>query len=201
MKISYNWLKKLVDFDLTPQDLAKLLTSIGVETSVVSSPSWTNVITGKVLEKQKHPDADKLSVCTVSDGENTMSIVCGAANVDAGQIVPLAKIDAELPGGFKIKRSKIRGIESEGMICSEQELGLKESSEGIMVLDENTEIGIPLEKALGEIDSILEIEITTNRGDCLSHLGIAREIGAKLKNPVFAFYQNSRYIIIEYSES
>lgn len=181
MKISYNWLKKLVDFDLTPQDLAKLLTSIGVETSVVSSPSWTNVITGKVLEKQKHPDADKLSVCTVSDGENTMSIVCGAANVDAGQIVPLAKIDAELPAGFKIKRSKIRGIESEGMICSEQELGLKESSEGIMVLDENTEIGIPLEKALGEIDSILEIEITTNRGDCLSHLGIAREIGAKLK--------------------
>lgn len=181
MKISYNWLKKLVDFDLAPQDLAAVLTSIGVETSVISSPSWTNVITVKVLEKQKHPDADKLSLCIVSDGENTMRIVCGAANVAEGQIVPLAKIGAVLPGGFEIKKSKIRGIESEGMICSEEELGLKEKSEGIFVLDENTEVGIPLEKALGEIDSILEIEITTNRGDCLSHLGVAREIGAKLR--------------------
>lgn len=182
MNISYNWLKKFVDFDLSPQELAEMLTSIGVETSVISSGrEWTNIITAKVLEKQKHPNADKLSLCTVSDGVNNYSVVCGAANVDAGQIVPLAKIGATLPGGFEIKRSKIRGVESEGMICSEEELGLKEKSEGILVLDENTEIGIPFEDTLGEADSILQIEITTNRGDCLSHLGVAREIGAKLK--------------------
>ncbi len=182
MKISYNWLKKFVDFDLSPQELAKALTSIGVETSVVSSGcAWSGVITAKVLEKQKHPNADKLSLCSVSDGKNTYSVVCGAANVEAGQTIPLAVIGAVLPGGFEIKRSKIRGVESEGMICSEQELGLKEKSEGILVLDENTEIGSPLEAVLGELDSILEIEITTNRGDCLSHLGVAREIGAKLR--------------------
>lgn len=182
MKISYNWLKKFVDFEMNPQDLARTLTFIGVETSVVSSGcNWNNVITVKVNDVQKHPNADKLSLCSVTDGASTYSIVCGAANIAAGQTVPLARIGAVLPGGFEIKKSKIRGVESEGMICSEQELGLKEKSEGILVLDENTEIGIALENALGETDTILEIEITTNRGDCLSHLGVAREIGAKLR--------------------
>ncbi|MDR1696266.1 MAG: phenylalanine--tRNA ligase subunit beta [Endomicrobium sp.] len=181
MKVSYNWLKKFVDFDLSPEALCSMLTSIGVETSVVSGGgAWTDVITAKVLTKEKHPNADKLSLCTLTDGINNYSVVCGAKNVEAGQIVPLAKIGAVLPGGFQIKKSKIRNVESEGMICSEQELGLKESSEGILVLDENTEIGVPLERVL-ESDSVLNVEITTNRGDCLSHLGVAREIGAKLK--------------------
>ena len=186
MKISYNWLKKIIDFDLTPQELAKTLTFIGIETTVVSSGgNWSNVVTAKVLEKGKHPDADKLSLCKLTDGTHEYSVVCGAANVDAGQIVPLAKIGAILPGNFKIKASKIRGVDSQGMICSEKELGLAEESEGILVLSENTKIGLPLEKALGETDAILEIEATTNRGDCLSHLGVAREIGAKLrKTPV-----------------
>lgn len=186
MKISYNWLKKFVDFDLNPQELAKMLTLIGVETYVVSEGGkWSGVVTAKVLDKQKHPDADKLSLCRLTDGANSYSVVCGAPNVDAGQIVPLAKIGAVLPGDFKIKPAKIRGVDSEGMICSQQELGLSQESSGIMVLDENTAVGIPLEKALGNTDSILEIEITTNRGDCLSHLGVAREIGAKLrKTPV-----------------
>ena len=186
MKISYNWLKKFVDFDLNPQELAKMLTLIGVETYVVSEgENWSGVVTAKVLDKQKHPDADKLSLCRLTDGANSYSVVCGAPNVDAGQIVPLAKIGAVLPGDFKIKPAKIRGVDSEGMICSQQELGLSQESSGIMVLDENTAVGIPLEKALGNTDSILEIEITTNRGDCLSHLGVAREIGAKLrKTPV-----------------
>lgn len=186
MKISYNWLKKFIDFDLTPQELAKTLTLIGVETYVISSGgNWSGVVAAKVLEKQKHPDADKLSLCKLTDGTDTYSVVCGAPNVAAGQIVPLAKIGAVLPGDFKIKASKIRGIDSEGMICSEKELGLSQESEGIMVLGEDTELGLPLEKALGDIDAVLEIEVTTNRGDCLSHLGVAREIGAKLrKTPV-----------------
>ncbi|MDR1196245.1 MAG: phenylalanine--tRNA ligase subunit beta [Endomicrobium sp.] len=185
MKISYNLLKKFVDFDLSPQELSKMLTLIGVETYVLSEQGqWSGVITAKVLEKEKHPNADKLSLCKLTDGANFYSVVCGAPNVAAGQTVPLAVVGAVLPGDFKIKQSKIRGTDSEGMICSERELGLAEESAGIMVLEENTELGVPLEKVL-DIDSILEVEITTNRGDCLSHLGVAREIGAKLrKTPI-----------------
>jgi phenylalanyl-tRNA synthetase beta chain len=185
MKISYNLLKEFVDFELSPKELASLLTSIGIEASVISQGcGWTNVVTAKVLNVQKHPSADKLSLCKVSDGTKEYSIVCGSKNIALGQTVPLAKIGAVLPGNFEIKKSKIRGVESEGMICSQKELGVKEELEGIFVLDDKTKIGVPLEDVLGEIDSILEIEITTNRGDCLSHLGIAREIGAKLRKLV-----------------
>jgi phenylalanyl-tRNA synthetase beta chain len=186
MKASYNWLKKFVDFDLPPDDIARLLTSIGVETSVLSlGLGFSGVVSAKVLDVQKHPNADKLHLCSVTDGTNDYSVVCGAPNVAAGQTVALSKIGAVLPGNIEIKKSKIRGVESEGMLCSESELGLKEKSEGIFVLPENAPLGVPLEKILGENDSILEIEITTNRGDVLSHLGIAREIGAKLKkNPI-----------------
>jgi phenylalanyl-tRNA synthetase beta chain len=180
MKVSYNLLKEFVDFDLTPKEITSMLTSIGIEASVVSQGcNWTSVVTAKILDIQKHPKADKLSLCKVSDGVNDYSIVCGAKNIASGQVVPLAKIGAVLPGDFEIKKSKIRGIESEGMLCSEKELGLKES-DGIFILDSKTKIGLPLENILEDNDSVLDIEITTNRGDCLSHLGIAREIGAKL---------------------
>jgi phenylalanyl-tRNA synthetase beta chain len=182
MKLSYNWLKKFVDFELSPQELASMLISVGIETSVVvAGCDWSNVVTAKVLEVLKHPGAEKLSLCSVSDGSKDYSIVCGAENIAVGQIVPLAKIDAVLPGNFKISRSKIRGTVSEGMICSEADLGLKKESDGILILDKNTKTGVALESVLGRFDSILEIEITTNRGDCLSHLGVAREIGAKLR--------------------
>jgi phenylalanyl-tRNA synthetase beta chain len=185
MKILYNLLKKFVDFEARPRDLASMLTSIGIESYVVSQGcAWTGVVTAKVLDVQKHHAADKLFLCRVSDGNKEYSIVCGAKNIALGQIVPLAKIGAILPGNFEIKKSKIRGVNSEGMICSEKELGLKEESEGIFVLDKKTEIGLPFEKIFDDKDPILEIEITTNRGDCLSHLGIAREIGAKLRKVV-----------------
>jgi phenylalanyl-tRNA synthetase beta chain len=181
MKLSYNWLKKFVDFELSPQELASMLVSVGIETSVVTTRcDWSNVITVKVLEVLKHPGANRLSLCRVNDGSKDYSIVCDAENIAAGQIVPLAKIDAVLPGNFKINRSKIRGTVSEGMICSEADLGLKKESDGILILDKNTKTGVALESVLGRLDSILEIEINTNRGDCLSHLGVAREIGAKL---------------------
>ncbi len=182
MKLSYNWLKKFVDFELSPQELASMLISVGIETSVVvAGCDWSNVVTVKVLEVLKHPGADRLSLCRVNDGSKDYSIVCGAENVAAGQIVPLAKIGTVLPGNFKINRSKIRGTVSEGMICSEADLGLKKESDGILILDKNTKMGVALESVLGRLDSILEIEITTNRGDCLSYLGVAREIGAKLR--------------------
>jgi phenylalanyl-tRNA synthetase beta chain len=180
MKVSYNLLKEFVDFDLTPKEIASLLTSIGIEASIVfQGCNWTNVVTAKILDIQKHPKADKLSLCKVSDGVSDYSIVCGARNIASGQVVPLAKIGAVLPRNFEIKKSKIRGIESEGMLCSEKELGLKES-DGIFILDSKAKIGVPLENILKDNNSVLEIEITTNRGDCLSHLGLAREIGAKL---------------------
>ncbi|MGA2091205.1 MAG: phenylalanine--tRNA ligase subunit beta [Endomicrobiales bacterium] len=185
MKISYKWLKEFVDFDLTPAELCDTLLFLGLETKIISSVgNWTGVITAKVVNKQKHPQADKLSLCTVDTGTNTYAIVCGAANVEAGQIIALAAIGAELPGNFIIKNAKIRGVESQGMICSESELGLAAQSAGIMVLPESTPLGKPLESVLGDGDTILEVEITTNRGDCLSHWGIAREIAAKLATQV-----------------
>jgi len=185
MRISYNWLKELVDFDIEPQDLCKMLTFLGVETTVVGGgTNWSGVITAKVLDKQKHPNSDHLSICKVNDGTKDYQIVCGAPNVAAGQIVPLSLIGAVLPGNFVIKASKIRGVSSEGMICSKEELGLEEKSDGIMVLDEKTPLGKKLEDVLDKQDTILEIEITTNRGDCLSHWGVAREIAAKLQKIV-----------------
>ena len=185
MKISYNWLKELVDFDMEPQDLCKMLTFLGVETTVVGGgTNWSGVITAKVLDRQKHPNSDHLSICKVNDGTKDYQIVCGAPNVAAGQTIPLALIGAVLPGDFTIKASKIRGVSSEGMICSKEELGLEEKSDGIMVLDEKTPLGKKLEDVLDKQDTILEIEITTNRGDCLSHWGVAREIAAKLQKIV-----------------
>ncbi|MDR1417825.1 MAG: phenylalanine--tRNA ligase subunit beta [Endomicrobium sp.] len=185
MKVSYNLLKSFVNFNLSPKELSDMLTPIGIETSVVSSAcGWTNVVTAKILDIQKHPEADKLSLCKVSDGLNEYKIVCGAENITVGQIVPLAKIGAILPENFHIKKSKIRGIESEGMLCSKKELGLSEESGSIYILDNKTNLGLALENVLENVDSVLNVEITTNRGDVLSHLGVAREIGAKLKKIV-----------------
>ncbi len=185
MKLSYNWLKELVKFDLKPEELANVLTNQGLETGIASQTgAWTNVVTAKVLQTEKHPNADKLRLCTLTDGTAQYSLVCGAANVAAGQTVALAKLGAVLPGDFKIERRKIRGVESEGMICSEKELGMAEESEGIMVLPEGTPLGRLLEELTGGVDTILNVEITTNRADCLSHWGIAREIAAHVRENV-----------------
>jgi phenylalanyl-tRNA synthetase beta chain len=185
MKVSYHLLKSFVNFDLDPKELASTLTSIGIESSVVTNTcNWTDVVTAKIVDIQKHPQADKLSLCKVNDGTKEYSIVCGAKNISVGQVVPLAKIGAILPDNFKIKKSKIRGIESEGMLCSKKDLGLTRDSEGIYILDDKTKIGVALDDVLGDTDSVLDVEITTNRGDVLSHLGVSREIGAKLKKIV-----------------
>jgi phenylalanyl-tRNA synthetase beta chain len=182
MKVSYNWLKKFVDFNLSPYELAELLVSVGIESFVVpDNYDWRGVVAAKVLKvRRKCQGTSKLFLCKVSDGLEEYSIVCRAKNIAVGQIVPLAKVGAVLPGNFKIKKSRIKGLVSEGMICSEFDLGLKEKSEGILVLTEGTKVGVGLENILRKIDSIIEVEIPTNRGDCLSYLGISREIAAKL---------------------
>ena len=181
MKVTYNWLKDFVDFDLSPDKLADLLTMLGLEVEGMESlgGGMDDVVVAVVEEKAQHPNADKLSLCRVNDGGQILSVVCGAQNFKSGDKVALARIGAVLPGDFKIKRSKIRGEESFGMLCSEKELGLADDSEGIMVLPDELPLGIPLFDALGLKDTVFEIGLTPNRADCLSVIGIAREIAAK----------------------
>lgn len=194
MRVSYQWLSEYVDLsDTTPQQLAELLTRSGIEVEAVEPRNLgvENVVIGYVKERRQHPDADRLSVCIVDVGQQEdLQIVCGAANVAAGQKVPVALPGAKLPGGVKIKRAKLRGVESQGMICSAKELGLndkllaKDQQEGIMVLPDEAEIGADAVRYLGLDDYVLELGLTPNRSDCLSMLGVAYETAAILGRPV-----------------
>lgn len=192
MKIPFSWLKEWIPWAESADQIAKLLTNGGIEVERVHKigPLFKGVVIGKLLKVNKHPNADKLSLCDVDVGTEQLKIVCGAKNVYDGAIVPVAKIGAILPNNFKISQAKLRGVESYGMICSEKELALADISEGIYLLDKafpkkNFVIGESLEKALSmEQDEILEISITPNRGDCLSVRGIARE-AALLKGEPF----------------
>lgn len=186
MKVTYNWLKEIVDFDLSPEQLADLLTMLGLEVEGMekSGSGMDDVVVAVVEDKRQHPNADKLSLCRVNNGVEVLDVVCGAQNFKAGDKVALAQIGATLPGDFRIKRSKIRGEESCGMLCSEKELGLAEESAGIMVLPTDLSLGQPVFAALGLKDTFFEIGLTPNRADCLSVIGIAREIAAKLGKKV-----------------
>lgn len=182
MNVTYNWLKEFVDFDETPDELAALLTMLGLEVESMEKlgAGLDDVVVALVEEKRQHPNADKLSVCRVNNGTEILDVVCGAQNFKQGDTVALARIGAVLPGDFKIKRSKIRGEESCGMLCSEKELGLAEESAGIIVLPPAiAPLGTPLFSALGLKDTVFEIGLTPNRSDCLSAIGIARDIAAK----------------------
>ena len=196
MIVTYNWLKEFVDFDLSPDALAELLTMIGLEVEGVQKigADLDEVVVAIVREKAQHPNADKLSLCQVDNGKEVLTIVCGAQNFKAGDTVALAQIGAVLPGDFRIKRSKIRGAESFGMLCSEKELGLADESEGIMILPSDLPLGAPAFEALGLKDVIFEIGLTPNRADCLSMIGIAREIaamlGQKVKYPSYDVMEN-----------
>ncbi len=182
MKVTYNWLKEFVDFDLSPETLSDVLTMLGLEVEGMEKQGcgMDDVVVARVEEKRQHPNADKLSLCRVNNGSAVLDVVCGAQNFKQGDTVALAQIGAILPGDFKIKRSKIRGEESCGMLCSEKELGLAVESAGIMVLSPGLSLGTPVFEALGLKDTLLEIGLTPNRADCLSVAGIAREIAAKL---------------------
>ena len=191
MKISLNWLKEYVDFDLSKikiEELTHKLAVLGFEAESVEKISRTfdKIVIGKVLAKSQHPNADKLSICSVDVGDietGNLQIVCGAPNVDAGQTVPVARIGA-IVGDTKMKKSKIRGEESFGMICAEDELGLSDNHEGIMVLDDSYSAGTPLKELYGYEDYIFDIEVTPNRPDVMGHLGFARE---------FAFIINKHF--------
>lgn len=194
MNVSYKWLSEYIDLSgYNGEQLAELMTSGGIEIDIVENrdKGVTGVVVGHVVEREKHPDADKLSVCKVNVGqEELLQIVCGAKNVAAGQLVPVATIGAKLPGDFAIKRAKLRGVESQGMICSAKELGLndkllpKEQQEGILVLPEGTPVGAPILDVLAIADEVLELDLTPNRSDCLSMLGVAYEVAALTGRPV-----------------
>lgn len=181
MKFSEQWLREWVKTDISSSDLQHKLTLSGLEVDSVTPVAgvFTDIVVGFVQSKEKHPDADKLSVCMVDLGEGEpVQIVCGAQNVAANMKVPVAKIGAVLGGDFKIKKSKLRGVISNGMICSESELGLAETSDGIMPLPEDAPIGQDIRAYLQLDDNCIDIDLTPNRGDCLSIAGIARETAA-----------------------
>jgi len=180
MKVSLNWLNDYLDVSGTAEEISDRLTALGLEASFENrGKSFTDVVLGKVVKCGPHPNADKLSVCEVDVGDNdNYSIVCGAPNVKEGIYVPVAKVGATLNNGdFKIKQAKLRGVESHGMICSERELSISDEHEGIMILDTKVDVGTPIEEILTfKEDTLFEIDLTPNRGDCLSHLGVAREL-------------------------
>jgi len=180
MKFSVNWLREFVDLPRNPEEIAELLTRTGVETKNIETrgAKIDKVIVSQVTASSRHPNADRLTVCEVNDGSGTKrQIVCGATNYKVGDKVPLALPGAKLPNGTEIRKSKLRGVESEGMLCSAIELGLGQDASGLLILSPEAKIGAPISD-LFPGDTILDVEITPNRGDLLSHFGLAREIAA-----------------------
>ncbi len=194
MKISLNWLNEFVDvsdFFESPQNLADLLTKAGLEVEELEdlARQFKNVVIGSIIEKSKHPQADRLSFCQVSTGDGVVhEIVCGATNHQTGDCVVVALPGAILPGEFEIKKSKIRGVESSGMLCSYAELGLEieneEKSEGIIILPKDVVVGQSYSEYMGFNDIVFDLKVTPNRSDCLSHFGLAREISSLLARPL-----------------
>src|SRR6266581_291109 len=188
MKFSVNWLREFVDLPEKPEDIADLLTRAGIETKNIETrgANIDKVIVSQITASSRHPNADRLTVCEVDEGSGMKrQIVCGATNYKFGDKVPLALPGAKLPNGTEIRNSKLRGVESEGMLCSPIEIGLGEDASGLLILSPDAKIGAPIGD-LFPADTILDVEITPNRGDLLSHFGLAREIaalsGKKLKS-------------------
>ncbi len=187
MKFTTNWLKEYVDTkDLTPEALAEHLTMLGLEVDAVTPlfPGLSSIRTAKVLSVKTHPNADKLQLCEVAVGTETFSIVCGAPNVRKDLVTAIALVGTVMPDGMKIKASKVRGVKSFGMLCSEQELGLSDTHDGIMELPAETPHGQPILTALGLDDLLVEVDLTPNRPDCASVIGIAREVSGITRTPL-----------------
>ncbi|MGE4488988.1 MAG: phenylalanine--tRNA ligase subunit beta [Kiritimatiellales bacterium] len=187
MKFPLSWLKEFVEFEDTVEGLSDKLTFAGLEVENIETigGSFDGVVVGEVLAVEPHPDADKLRLCTVSYGApETLKVVCGAPNVAVGGKYPFATVGTTLPCGITLKKAKIRGVESLGMLCAKDELGLGEDHSGLLVLDASLEPGTPFSKVMGPPETVFELEITPNRPDCLSIIGIAREVAALYGRPL-----------------
>ncbi len=187
MKLSLDWLKEWVACDLAPQELGARLTMAGfeLESLTAAAPAFTGVLVARILSAERHPQADKLQVCQVEAGEGaTLQIVCGAPNARAGLVTALARVGAKLPGEVSIKAAKLRGVESAGMLCSSRELGLSEGHEGILELPDDATPGQDLRQYLSLDDHVLELNVTPNRGDAMSVIGLAREVATLCRQPL-----------------
>ncbi|MBI4734327.1 MAG: phenylalanine--tRNA ligase subunit beta, partial [Rubrobacteridae bacterium] len=200
MLVPLSWLEEYVDIDLTPEVLAEELnlTGTAVESIKKLGEGLEKVRVGQLLEVKPHPDADKLSVTTVDVGvTENLQIVCGAKNIKPGDKVPVALIGAHLPNGVEIKAAKLRGVASQGMLCSQTELRIGGDAAGIYILPDDVEVGALFTEAMGLDDVVLELEVTPNRPDCLSIIGMAREVGAITNRP----YRKPSFKLEESSES
>ena len=186
MKFSEQWLRGWVNPQVGRDELVARLSMAGLEVDSVTPAAgvFSGVVVGEVLSTEQHPDADKLRVCQVSNGSETFQVVCGAPNVRPGLKIPFAMIGAELPGDFKIKKAKLRGVESNGMLCSQAELQVGEGNDGLMELPGDAPVGEDIRAYLDLDDASIEVDLTPNRGDCLSLAGLAREVGALYAAPV-----------------
>ena len=186
MKFSEQWLRGWVNPQVGRDELVARLSMAGLEVDSVTPAAgvFSGVVVGEVLSTEQHPDADKLRVCQVSNGSETFQVVCGAPNVRPGLKIPFAMIGAELPGDFKIKKAKLRGVESNGMLCSQAELQVGEGNDGLMELPADAPVGEDIRVYLDLEDASIEVDLTPNRGDCLSLAGLAREVGALYAAPV-----------------
>ncbi|MDX1722355.1 MAG: phenylalanine--tRNA ligase subunit beta [Pseudomonas sp.] len=186
MKFSEQWLRTWVTPQVSRDELVARLSMAGLEVDSVTPAAgvFSGVVVGEVLGTEQHPDADKLRVCQVSNGAETFQVVCGAPNVRPGLKIPFAMIGAELPGDFKIKKAKLRGVESNGMLCSASELQISEENDGLMELPADAPVGQDIRAYLDLDDASIEVDLTPNRGDCLSLAGLAREVGALYDAPV-----------------
>jgi phenylalanyl-tRNA synthetase beta chain len=186
MRISHTWLSEYVDAP-PPDELARRLTAVGLEVEAIerTGASLAGVVAARIVASEKHPNAEKLSVTRVDAGAGEpLQIVCGARNYQVGDVVPLATVGTVLPGGTRIQKAKLRGVESSGMLCSARELGLSEDASGLLLLDRATVPGTPIARALALEDVLLEVNVTPNRPDALSHVGVAREVAAALGRKV-----------------
>ncbi|MBI4984388.1 MAG: phenylalanine--tRNA ligase subunit beta, partial [Rhodocyclales bacterium] len=186
MQFPESWLRALVNPPLTTMELCHLLTMAGLEVEETQpvAPDFTNIVVARVLAVEKHPDADKLKLCKVDTGAHgVLQIVCGAPNVAADMVVPCALVGAKLPG-MEIKRAKVRGIESFGMLCSARELGLSDDHAGLLPLPADAPIGQDVRAYLNLDDTLITLKLTPNRADCLSLTGIAREVAALTGAPL-----------------
>src|SRR5690606_14452394 len=185
MKFSEQWLRTWVNPDVSRDELVARLSMVGLEVDAVTpvAGGFSGVVVGEVLSIEQHPNADKLRVCQVSNGSETFQVVCGAPNVRPGLKVPFAMLGAELPGDVKIKKAKLRGVESNGMLCSAAELQISDDHSGLMELAADAPVGQDFRAYLGLDDVSIELGLTPNRGDCLSLAGLAREVGAIYGSP------------------